>query len=388
MRDCMDYIELIRARLDGGLTAGQEAELNEHLAACPVCRALAEDMAALHEEMPKLAVEPPADLVENVMARIRAEAPQPIPFPAEQAKRTPDRKWRAWGATAAVLAVVLLGAAALRMGGLDRSAGGAPAGEAPMMAVNDNEAALPSGKAAPMPQPSPSSVLQEPSVFGILPKEGEAVPSLDPAEMPESAAPSDAGGDAPQATEQPRVDSRAEATGREEPPAGLDGESGDLAGGKSGEAPMSVTTALPPEESAPADAAAVLTVMEAADRLYEEQFKQTWPEAERVDREDFQGYVLEPFHLIREEDPESEWTSFGVRFKGKGEGGNYYIFVLYQEYADEQSALERRTWELEHLGVPVSGNGDVLTEPQNIELFDSQDAYDAACSSFWDEVNQ
>ena len=33
MRDCMDYIELISARLDGGLTAGQEAELNEHLAA-------------------------------------------------------------------------------------------------------------------------------------------------------------------------------------------------------------------------------------------------------------------------------------------------------------------------------------------------------------------
>ena len=44
MRDCMDYIELISARLDGGLTAGQEAELNEHLAACPVCRALAEEL--------------------------------------------------------------------------------------------------------------------------------------------------------------------------------------------------------------------------------------------------------------------------------------------------------------------------------------------------------
>ena len=172
----MDYIELISARLDGGLTARQEARLNEHLAACPVCRALAEDKPPSMRRCPSWRWSPCGPGGERDGPHQAKRPPSPIPFPAEQAKRTPDRKWRAWGATAAVLAVVLLSAAALRMGGLDRSAGGAPAGEAPMMAVNDNEAALPR-EGGPMPQPSPSSVLQEPSVFGILPK-GKAVPKF------------------------------------------------------------------------------------------------------------------------------------------------------------------------------------------------------------------
>lgn len=388
MRECMDYIELISARLDGELTAGQEAELNEHLAACPACRALAEDMAALREEMPKLAVEPPADLMENVMARIRAEAPQPIPFPAEQTKKTPNRKWRAWGATAAVLAVVLLGAAALRMGGSNRSAGGAPAGEAPMMAVNDNEAAQPSGKAAPMPQPSPSSVLQEPSVFGILPKDGEAVPSSEPAEMPESAAPSDAGGDAPQATEQPRVDTRAEATGREETPAGLDGESGELAGGKSGEAPTSMTKDLPPEESAPADAASWQTVMEAADRLYEEQFKQTWPDAERVDREDFQGYILEDMHPIGEGDPDGQQVATEFQYYSLSQNEKYHIFWFYSNLLDIPETGEGHCSTLNFFAVPVSGEGEILVERGEYTRETFETVEEPGREAFWDAVNE
>ena len=44
MCTCDEALELISARLDGPLTAAEEARLNEHLAACSPCRALLVDL--------------------------------------------------------------------------------------------------------------------------------------------------------------------------------------------------------------------------------------------------------------------------------------------------------------------------------------------------------
>lgn len=75
MRTCEDYIDLISARLDGLLTHEEEQELEAHLADCPDCRALADQMAEIHaafsdfEEIPA-----PEGFAKGVMGRIESLA--------------------------------------------------------------------------------------------------------------------------------------------------------------------------------------------------------------------------------------------------------------------------------------------------------------------------
>ena len=106
MAYCNEYTELISAALDGALSPGQRKELDAHLAACPECAALYKELSALHaalEDLPP--VEPPADLKARIMEAVAAE--KVVPFPPKRNDRLPHR-WR-WLASAAVLAIVLLG---------------------------------------------------------------------------------------------------------------------------------------------------------------------------------------------------------------------------------------------------------------------------------------
>ena len=72
--NCDRYLELLSARLDGALTEEEERELEEHLAACPDCRAAGAQLAALRsafaewEEVPA-----PEGFAQGVMDRIRGE---------------------------------------------------------------------------------------------------------------------------------------------------------------------------------------------------------------------------------------------------------------------------------------------------------------------------
>lgn len=80
--DCDKYMELLSARLDGALTGEEERELEEHLAACPDCRAVGAQLSALQGAFPELEeVEAPEGFTQGVMGRIRAlEAPKVIPL--------------------------------------------------------------------------------------------------------------------------------------------------------------------------------------------------------------------------------------------------------------------------------------------------------------------
>ena len=113
MRSCDEIVELISASLDGELTADEQTALDEHIACCPACSALLDDLRALHtaasqaEEVPA-----PAGFVNAVMASIAAETPQKkasnvIPFASGKAKRS---HWKQWSVSAAAIAIVLLGA--------------------------------------------------------------------------------------------------------------------------------------------------------------------------------------------------------------------------------------------------------------------------------------
>ena len=74
---CERYLDLISARLDGQLTAREDADLTSHLNQCSACRAIAQDLNGLHTVLSTAGeVAPPPELCEGVMARIRAERRQ------------------------------------------------------------------------------------------------------------------------------------------------------------------------------------------------------------------------------------------------------------------------------------------------------------------------
>ena len=78
--NCEDSLEQISRGLDGDLTAQEQTALEEHLAACPQCRALARELTELHQLMGELEETPAPDtLAPSVMAAIRREK-KPVPL--------------------------------------------------------------------------------------------------------------------------------------------------------------------------------------------------------------------------------------------------------------------------------------------------------------------
>lgn len=128
MRSCDEVLELISAALDGALSGEEQAALDEHLSRCPACSALFAQLRGLHTAAAELETVPAPDgFAEGVMARIAAEPAQDRPgnvTPLPRKKRAP---WKGWAATAAVFAVVVLGAVTLpgRIG-LDSNNSSAP----------------------------------------------------------------------------------------------------------------------------------------------------------------------------------------------------------------------------------------------------------------------
>lgn len=72
--ECDRYMELLSAQLDGALTEEEEQELEEHLAACPDCRAAGAQLAALQSAFAEWEDIPaPEGFTQGVMDRIRGE---------------------------------------------------------------------------------------------------------------------------------------------------------------------------------------------------------------------------------------------------------------------------------------------------------------------------
>lgn len=133
MRPCMDYLELMNAVLDGEATPVQEAELTAHLALCPACAALYEDLRALREGADGLVTQAPDGFAEAVMTQVRAEAAQPKLKVLPKPRR---KSWMPAAAMAAVCAIALLGSGVLKYF-QPHSSGSAAAPAAGLMAVSD-----------------------------------------------------------------------------------------------------------------------------------------------------------------------------------------------------------------------------------------------------------
>lgn len=174
MKTCEEILDLISLRLDGELTPEQALALEEHLASCPTCKALADDLADIHSVMPGMNVQPPAFIMENVMERIKGEEAKVVPFPV---KKHSAHQWKAWGGIAAAL-VLVVGGAFVLWGG-NASKGGAP------MTL---DAGMPEASAAPSAYKAAVEDAQgKKSVISLPTPEPGAVPSCAPSEDSEPA---------------------------------------------------------------------------------------------------------------------------------------------------------------------------------------------------------
>ena len=82
MNPCEEYELLLSARLDGALSLKEETQLHAHLAQCPHCRQLAQELEDLQTQMTSLWVEPP-DSLKDALARLLFPAPFPNGFPLQ-----------------------------------------------------------------------------------------------------------------------------------------------------------------------------------------------------------------------------------------------------------------------------------------------------------------
>lgn len=123
---CDEYRALLSAAMDTPPTPEEQQRLRAHLQECEECRAYAEALAELREELQTLS-EPPAALHRQVMEGVKREA---------AAKKL--RRLRSWGSLAACL-LVILGA------GLIRSQSRAEKAAAPMLAYSAAAEEAPAG---------------------------------------------------------------------------------------------------------------------------------------------------------------------------------------------------------------------------------------------------
>ena len=113
MRSCHEMTELISAALDGELTDDERRELDDHMAFCPACGALFAELSGLNGAVGATA-EVPEGFAKQVMDQIRGEsAPAEDPVISLPVRRRRHIPWKGWAATAAVVAVVILGVSVL-----------------------------------------------------------------------------------------------------------------------------------------------------------------------------------------------------------------------------------------------------------------------------------
>lgn len=105
MSDCEHFEQLCSNCVDGTLTDDERTALDAHLAGCPSCAALLEDLKKMHELF-SAEVELPAGLHESIMKRVEGQGRLTVIQPEKPVRRMPVFTMVA---AAAVVVVVALG---------------------------------------------------------------------------------------------------------------------------------------------------------------------------------------------------------------------------------------------------------------------------------------
>lgn len=131
---CEQALEAISASLDGELSAQDRLELEAHLADCPQCAALMEELSGQSLLLRQLDCAVPEELSSRILAHL-SDQPRP------SGKKGRVIHWRRWGALAACLVLVLLGGRSIsniRMGSTASGENMAPMSDG---TANDTEGA-------------------------------------------------------------------------------------------------------------------------------------------------------------------------------------------------------------------------------------------------------
>jgi len=151
MTGCERYTEAIGDDVDGALDGRARLELEEHLAGCPSCRALAADLRQIRDAARRLEpVEPPARVWTEISRRVAADAGARATAPIAPAhgRRSAFASWLspAWQAGLAAAAVLALITVTASIVWLIERPGGTP--PAPITAAAGVETAAPAGAPA------------------------------------------------------------------------------------------------------------------------------------------------------------------------------------------------------------------------------------------------
>lgn len=101
MTNCEIYIEKISALVDAELSDGEEAAVLAHIAGCPFCAAMHKAFTEISKCLPQITVEPPENLKDSIMLKIRDEAKAP---------KRPKLSFFRYAGLAAVFALVIFAA--------------------------------------------------------------------------------------------------------------------------------------------------------------------------------------------------------------------------------------------------------------------------------------
>lgn len=149
--DCDKYLELMSAALDGELTAEDRRQLDSHLAVCPECAQLYQNLSGQTAALRELDCEVPADLKQRIMNNLPAQEKSETKI--KPVRWTPKTgrviHWKRWAPVAAAACLALV-VALVPKGGMSMNSAEAPQAYAPT-------ADAPRTPAAPGAQPMPSS---------------------------------------------------------------------------------------------------------------------------------------------------------------------------------------------------------------------------------------
>lgn len=140
--DCDKYLELMSAALDGELSAEERRELDSHLAVCPDCAQLYQNLSGQTAVMRELDCEVPADLKERIMSN--------LPQQEQPAKQGKVIHWKRWAPVAAAACLALV-VALVPKGGIRANKASAPEAYAPAADAPRSPEVPDTPGAAPMP---------------------------------------------------------------------------------------------------------------------------------------------------------------------------------------------------------------------------------------------
>lgn len=120
MNPCEEYELLLSARLDGALSLKEETQLHAHLAQCPHCRQLAQELEDLQTQMTSLWVEPPDSLKDALASQDWSKSASSSPPRSPTASPSKRRHLLPWLACAAAAVVLVVGLCQLLLPGGSR----------------------------------------------------------------------------------------------------------------------------------------------------------------------------------------------------------------------------------------------------------------------------